>query len=217
MACSQCEGIEGQFNRAEADRSLRRLRRRGPDRTTRLLLDALRQACDETSARVAVLLDIGAGVGAIHHELLEAHVERAIHIDASSAHLAAAREETVRRGHAGRVEFLSGDFVSIADRVAPADLVTLDRVICCYHDMPRLVRPSAERARRLYGAVYPRGNRWMRTGIAVINVLQRLKGSDFRVFVHEPAAIDAVLHAAGLTRRSMRRTLAWEVVVYERR
>jgi len=57
----------------------------------------------------------------------------------------------------------------------------------------------------------------MRAGIAVINVLQRLKGSDFRVFVHEPAAIDAVLHAAGLTRRSMRRTLAWEVVVYERR
>jgi len=217
MACTQCDGIEQQFNPAAARRSLRRFRRRGPDGTTRLLIDALRTALDDTEARDALLLDIGAGVGAIHHELLDGRVTRAVHIDASSAHLAVAREETERRGHGARVEFVAGDFVAIAERVPVADVVTLDRVICCYHDMPHLVGLSARKAARLYGAVYPRAVGWMRLGIAAINLWQRVRRSAFRVFLHDPSAIDAVLRQAGLERTSIRKTPGWEVVVYARR
>jgi len=216
MTCSQCSGIEEQFNDAIARKSLKRFRRRGPDRTTRLLIEGLRLVLDRDRKPGTRLLDIGAGVGVIHHVLLTDSVERAVHIDASTAHLAAAREETERRGHNGLVEFMRGDFVDIADQVAPADVVTLDRVICCYHDMPRLVRLSAGHARRLYGAVYPRGTRLMRAGIFAINVLMRIKRSPFRTFQHNPVEIDAVLRAAGLQRRHVQRTLGWEIVVYER-
>jgi hypothetical protein len=83
--------------------------------------------------------------------------------------------------------------------------------------MTQLVQLSAKKATRLYGAVYPRGTVFMRIGISAINVWQRLKRSDFRVFLHDTAAIGAVLRDAGLVRRSMRRTLGWEIVVYERR
>ena len=217
MSCCQCEGIEELFDEASARKSLKRFRHRGPDRTTRLLLDGLRQVLNRDHAPHTTLLDVGAGIGVVHHELLPNDVERAVHVDASSAHLAAAREETERRGHLSLVEFLSGDFVAIADRVTPADVVTLDRVICCYNDMPRLVTLSAERAKRLYGAVYPRGTAVMRVGIAVINVIMRVKQSPFRSFLHDPTEIDTVLRATGLERRWMRRTLGWEVVVYERR
>jgi Methyltransferase domain len=216
MSCNQCDGIEAQFNEAEASKSLYRLRQSGPDHTTRLLLEALRRALDEVGAGGATLLDIGGGVGAIHHELLDAQIQQAVHVDVSSAYLAAARLETERRGHGARVEFLRADFVSVADTLAPVDVVTLDRVICCYPDMPRLVRLSAAKATRLYGAVYPRRTPFTRMGATAMNAWQRLKRSDFRVFLHQPSAIDAVLRTAGLVRRSMRRTLAWEVVVYER-
>ena len=214
MPCVQCVGIEQQFGDAAARKKLRQFRRRGPDKTTRLLIDALRSALDDGGA---VLLDVGAGIGAIHHELLDGRAVRAIHVDASQAHLAMAREETERRGHRDRVQFVHGDFVDIADEIPAADVVTLDRVICCYHDMERLVRRSAAKATRLYGAVYPRDLRWMRIGIATINLVQRIKRSPFRVFMHEPAAIDAVLRTAGLERTSTQRTLGWEVVVYRRR
>jgi hypothetical protein len=217
MSCAQCEGIETQFGRAAAARSLRRYRRRGPDKSTRLLVEALRLALDDADAKAATLIDVGAGVGAIHHELLDGRVVRAVHVDASSAHLAVAREETERRGHGGQVEFVSGNFVSVADEVAPADVVTLDRVICCYDDMPGLVSRSAGKAMRFYGAVYPRELTWMRIGIATINVVQRLKRSSFRVFLHRPSAVDAALRAAGLERLTLRRTFGWEVVVYARR
>lgn len=217
MTCSQCSGIEEQFNDAIARKSLKRFRRRGPDRTTRLLIEGLRLALDRDRKPGTGLLDIGAGVGAIHHVLLTDGVEHAVHVDASPAHLAAAREETERRGHSGLVEFMRGDFVDMADHVPPADVVTLDRVICCYHEMPRLVRLSAEHALRLYGAVYPRGTTLMRAGIFAINLLMRIKRSPFRTFQHDPVAIDAVLRTAGLQRRHIRRTFGWEIVVYERK
>ena len=216
MSCAQCAGIENQFDRAEARKKLRHFRRRGPDKTTRLLIEALRSALSASDAHDATLLDIGAGVGAIHHALLEDRVSRVVHVDASTAQLAAAKEETERRGHSARVEFVFGDFTALADTIPSADIVTLDRVICCFDDMHGLVRRSARKAGRLYGAVYPRQNGWMRIGIAGINLLQRVKRSTFRVFLHDPAAIDAELRAAGLERRSRRQTLGWEVVVYAR-
>ena len=216
MACSQCCGVEQQFNQTEAERALRRYRRRGPDRTTRILIDDLRAALGAASARDLVLLDVGAGIGAIHHELLDGSVSRAIHVDASSAHITAARAEAERRNHSARVDFLRANFVELADTVPTADLVTLDRVICCYDDMNGLVTSAASKATRIFGAVYPRQNTWMRVGITVINLIQRVRRSAFRVFLHDPSSIDRVLRDAGMRRSSVRRTLAWEVVVYAR-
>lgn len=216
MSCAQCEGIESQFDNGEARKKLRQLRRRGPDKTTRLLIEELRAALSASGVDGAALLDIGAGIGAIHHELLDGRVSRAVHVDASSAHMAAAKEETERRGHSSRVEFVFGDFVALADTIPSADIVTLDRVICCFDDMNGLVRRSARKAGRFYGAVYPRKNGWMRVGIAAVNLIQRLKRTTFRVFLHDPDAIDAELRDAGLERKSRRQTLGWEVVVYAR-
>ena len=216
MSCAQCEGIQHQFDDGEARKKLRHFRRRGPDKTTRLLIEELRATMTASDVDGALLLDIGAGVGAIHHELLDGRVSRAVHVDASTAQLAAAKEETERRGHGSRVEFVFGDFVALADSIPSADIVTLDRVICCFDDMHGLVQRSARKAGRFYGAVYPRKIGWMRIGIAGINLIQRVKRSTFRVFLHDPAAIDAELRAAGLERRSRRQTLGWEVVVYAR-
>jgi len=217
MSCAQCEGIEAEFDDAKVRKKLRRYRRRGPDRTTRLLIEGLRREMDGVGAPRATLLDIGAGLGAIHHALLDGPVSSAMHVDASSASLALAREETGIRGHATRVEFVQGDFTRIAEALGAADLVTLDRVICCYDDMDRLVALAASRARRVLGAVYPRAAWWMRLAFAAGNLLLRLRRSAFRIFVHDPRAIDAVLRAEGLERHSLRRTFGWEIVVYARR
>lgn len=214
MPCAQCIGIEEQFDAATARAQLRKFRRRGPDRTTRMLLDDLRAAM-RRDAPLATLLDIGAGVGAIHHTLLDQGVERAIHVDASTAYLSAARDEAERRGHGGRVEFHRGDFVELAPGVPVADVVTLDRVICCYPEMRELVTRAGERARVLFGAVFPRAGWWVRAGAAAINAYMRLRRSAYRTYLHPPTEIDATLRSVGLRRRSLRRTVAWEVVVYE--
>lgn len=213
MPCSQCQGIEAEFNRRLAERELRRFRRRGPTRQTRLLLADLEPAVTPDST----ILDIGGGVGAIHHEMLDAGAISAVHVDASSAYIAAAREEATRLHHLEGVEFVEGDFVELAPSIAPADIVTLDRVICCYPDMPALVGQAADKARVVLGAVYPPNAWWIRIAVRCINYFMRLRDSPFRVFAHPPEAIEAELKKHGLERATRQRTIAWEIATFRRR
>src|SRR5579871_3423008 len=152
MAHCQCEGIERCFGTERVARELANYRKRGAAKATRLLIEALQTEPLEG----LTLLDIGGGVGAIAHAVLPVGVSQALDVDASAAYIAAAREEAERRGLAERMRFAHGNFVDLAPTIPAADLVTLDRVICCFDDMPALVSLSAARAKRFYGLVFPR-------------------------------------------------------------
>lgn len=212
MSCSQCQGIQTLFGERVARHDLKRYRRKGPIRTTRILLDALVEAGVEG----ATLLDIGGGVGGVSNGLLRAGAERASVVDASPAYLKAAQAEAERQGHRDRITYRFGDFVALAPEIEPADVVTLDRVICCYDDMEALVSASAERAGRLYGVVYPRGTWWDRLGVSLVNLGCRVRRNPFRLFVHDPAAVEEIIRRSGLRRSFYRTTALWQVVVYSR-
>jgi methyltransferase family protein len=208
-----CQGVDEVFGEKTARHDLRRYRKRGPSRQTRVLLDAIRRAGVER----ATLLDIGGGIGAIQQELLAGGAASATAVEASPAYLRAARSEAERRGTAARISYRAGDFVAIAADVEPADVVTLDRVICCYPDMESLVSRSADRARRVYGLVYPQDAWWVRLGIRAGNVLLRLSRREFRAHAHRTAAVDSVARAHGLEPALRRRVgPIWQVALYTR-
>lgn len=210
--CSHCEDAGDLFNPRAARRDLRRYRRRGPSRTTQLLLDALlaQRGSDRS------LLDIGGGVGAISHELIEKGFSEAVQVDASAAYLAASEQESARLGHADRITYHYGDFVELAPTLAPADIVTLDRVVCCYPDMERLVAASTAKAQHQYGLVLPRERLVNRLGVAGANLWFRLRGSAFRSFVHSIDRVDAAIRQAGFRRTSAAQTVLWQVLTYAR-
>ena len=201
------------FSAKRAARDLKRYRRKGPDPTTKLLIEAVKQ----DSVQGMTLLDIGGGIGVIDHELLAAGAGSAVHVDASDAAVRAATDEAARRGTTGRLQCRRGDFVTVADGIAPADLVTLDRVICCYADMERLVASSAARARRMYGVVIPRERRLTRIMALGINLIFRMTRNPFRFHVHPMQAIDRAIQRAGLAPRVVKDTIIWRVAVYQRR
>ena len=212
MNCCQCQGIEELFSQQYVNKKLSHYRAKGPDKTTRLLTKGIR----EKDVDGLSLLDIGGGVGAIQHDLLEAGVQDVTSVDASSAYLAASREEAQRRGFADRVSYYHGNFVELAPDIQPADIVTLDRVICCYPDMEKLVSLSAQRARKFYGLVYPRDVWWVKIVLAIENFFFWLRRNPFRTFAHPTRLVEDLLGRNGLKRRSHRQTLVWQVVVYSR-
>lgn len=210
--CDQCAGGANVFEKKWADRKLKDYLKSGPDKTTRMLIDALKaEGVDGLS-----LLDIGGGIGAIPWELLKGGVSEVVSVDASPAYIAAAKEEAEREGVADRIAWKEGDFVALADEVPTVGVVTLDRVICCYPDMQALVSRSASKAAKLYGVVYPRDTWWFRLGRQVFNFVQRVRRDPFRMYAHRTAAVDAVVRASGLAPRYHRETLVWQVVVYAR-
>lgn len=212
MNCCQCQGIEELFSQQYVDKELSNYRSNGPDKTTLMLAEAIKAE----GVTGQTLLDIGGGVGAVQHELLRAGLDHAIGVEASTAYLKAAREEAGRHGYTDRVNYFHGNFVDLATDIQPADIVTLDRVICCYPDMEQLVSLSAARARRMYGVVYPRDTWWIKAGIAVQNLYFRLRRNPYRGFIHPTKAVETVLGSQGLQRKSYRRTLFWQVALYSR-
>ena len=118
-----CAAIEKKFDEAMARRELAKYLKNGPGPTTKLLRDGVMAA----GVTVETLLDVGTGIGALTFELLERGVRRAVGVDASGASVAAATAEAHRRKRADRAEWVHGDFVAVADQLAPADAVTLDR------------------------------------------------------------------------------------------
>jgi magnesium-protoporphyrin O-methyltransferase len=214
MPPSCCDAdYDAVFDARTAHRDLTAYRRSGPTGSTSRLIDAIKAA----GVDGATVLDIGGGVGVIGFELLAAGADRLTDVDAARAYVAVARHEARRLGLEERTTFHHGDFVALADEVEAADVVTLDRVICCYGDWAALVDRSVAHARRLYGLVYPNDRWWTRVAIWMGNLTFRFSRHSYRGYVHPERAIDARIRDAGFGRRLHHRGWLWQTVLYERR
>lgn len=212
MGCSQCVGIESHFDQKVALRDLENYRNNKLDETTPVLIDALKAE----NISEMTLLDIGGGVGAIQHELLKAGVSSCINAEASQAYIKAAKEEAERQGHADRIQHLHGDFVNLSPDIPPCDIVTLDRTICCYHDVRQLVEKSSALARSFYGVVYPLDNWRTRISGVFENLTYWLHKSPFRFFMHPTKVVEQIVYSKGFQRRFYRVVGNWQVVVYSK-
>lgn len=205
-----CERV---FDQKKADRKLRDFRRKGAPWATRELIDELASGLDLDGVTV---LDVGAGVGAVHIELLARGAASAVDVDGSGAYVVVAREEAERRGLTGRVRHVVGDLTLVAPTLEPSDLVALDRVVCCYGDVAALLDAATTLARRRLGLVYPRDRWWIRAGAAIGNVLMFRRSSGYRMQVHRAAGIAALLDAAGFAPATSRDGRLWRVETWKR-
>jgi magnesium-protoporphyrin O-methyltransferase len=212
-SCCPCFGnaAEGQFTATIAGRDLRRYRRKGPGTTTRLLRDGI-----AASGAHALLLDIGSGIGSLAFELLDRGVARAIVVDASSSYLAAAREEAQRRGRSDAVEFIHGDFLRVGPDLPIANVVTLDRVVCCYPHVEALLQEALRHSRDRFGFSYPRDVWHVRAALAIENGMRRVRRNPFRSFVHSATVMEDIVTRAGFALLSRRESRVWSSDVYVR-
>jgi magnesium-protoporphyrin O-methyltransferase len=213
MDCCHRAVTAKQFDTTIARQDLRRFKRRGPEASTRHLL---RGVLERSLPPEASLLDIGGGIGVIHHILLDRGFARAVHVDASDAYLSVAADEARRLGHADRVQFRLAEFPVEAASVPAADVVTLDRVVCCDPDYVRMLSAAASRARRVLAFSYPRPWVLTRLIVSAANGWRRLIGRAFRAYVHPPHLMKAVLENAGMRQAWTGGSWVWAVEVYER-
>jgi magnesium-protoporphyrin O-methyltransferase len=162
------------------------------------------------------ILEIGGGVGALQLDLIRAGAAHAVNVEISPAYEEPARDLAVEAGAADRVDRRIGDFATTSETIAAADAVVLHRVVCCYPNLAALLRPAATHANRWLVLTFPAGRWWIRLGVGTVNAGQRLFGSKFRFFFHEPAAILGIARAAGLEPVLVRRGLFWETLALER-
>ena len=213
MGCCQCQGIENMFDKKAAKRELKRYLKKGPSKTTNMLLNAIHKK----GVKGLDFLDIGGGIGAIQYDLIKAGALNGTSIEASSAYIDVVKEEALQNdGLVKGVNFMHGDFTSVASDVDSADIVTLDKVICCYDDMVELVGLSSKLARKIYAVIYPRDVWWTKLFLPMMNFYPRIKSSSFRAFIHPTKKVEEIIFGNELKRNYYATTLFWQVAIFTR-
>ena len=213
MSCCCPHAVSaGRFFSRFARRYRRRFEKKGFEPCQRQLLAGLEQA----GFQGAQILEIGSGVGHLHQTLLERGAASAVGVELAPKMIEEARQWAEKRGLGERVTYREGDFMLLAEELPVADVTVLDKVVCCYPDAEGLVKTSLAKTRSVYALTIPRQRFFVMAAVAMVAFVLRRLGSDFRPYVHEPAAIDGWIRQAGFVSVSRDRTVIWESWVYRK-
>ncbi len=164
----------------------------------------------------ADVLEIGGGIGALQLELLERGAARTTNAELSPAYEGEAVALLKERSLTQRVDRRIVDIVNEPDAVPSADVVLLHRVVCCYPDSERLLGTAARKTRRLLAFSFPPDLAVARAAIVLLNLWPRLRGCDFRSYVHSERQMLAAVEQNGFRIVSRERSGLWRIALLER-
>jgi len=200
------------FSERGARAQARSYRRSGLDAGSRRIVALLK----ERGVDGLTLLEVGGGIGAIQIELLKAGLARAVSVELTPTYEKSAAELLREAGFEDRVERRVMDFVNAGADIGAADIVVMNRVICCYPDLPRLAGAAADHARGLLVMTFPKERWWTRVMVWMANAGMSLTRREFRLFLHPIAEILATGEKHGLRLSVDHPGLFWEIAAMER-
>src|SRR2546430_650921 len=177
---------------------------------------ALRPSGSRRLSPGRTLLEVGGGIGAIQIELLRAGITRAVNIELTPTYEDAAQGLLREAGLEDRVERRVMDFADASSEVEAADIVIMNRVICCYPDMPKLAGAAAGHTREVLVVSFPKERWWTRALISVGDLALSVAPQQFQIFLHPPDKILATSDRHGLKTVSTQTSFFWEVASLRR-
>ena len=209
--CCDPRGCDGFFTQRMAHRAAKRYREHGLDKTARRLIAFLeREGIEE-----ATVLEIGGGVGEVQIELLSWALP-ARSTSSSRLRTRTRRRSSPRSGSRGSANRRIHDIAADPGGIASADVVVLNRVVCCYPDYERLLGAAADHAKRLLVFSYPPRNAISRLSDRSTEPRFKLRGKEFRAFVHPPSAMFGVLEERGLRLAYAHQPVVWQIAGFAR-
>jgi hypothetical protein len=205
--CCSPKGYRWIFSERRAAAEAKRYRRSGLDSTSRRIVEFLKKEGVEGRS----VLEVGGGIGATQIELLKAGAARAVGVELTPTYEREAAGLLRDAGLEDRVERRIMDFAETASLVAAADIVIMNRVVCCYPDMPKLVGAAADHAQETLVLSFPRRTWWTRIGLRMGNLGLRVSRREFQVFLHAPASIIKTSERNGLRSVLDERGMFWTV------
>lgn len=212
-SCCRAGPVEQMFRPETARQNLESYRRKGLGALSRRMVEAA-AAGRLDGARV---LDIGGGIGAVQAELLERGAATGEVVELVSAYEKPALELARAKGLEARVSYRVADILGDPAAVEPADVVIMNRVVCCSPDGIELTAAAARLARRTLVFSFPRDVVWSRAGVRLLNAGLWVMRRSFRVFVHPTETLLAAAEAEGLHVVERGGDRFWELAALRRR
>lgn len=214
-SCCRAEPCEEMFgSESTAREDMEEYLRKGLGALESDMVDALPRTFLANGSRV---LEIGGGVGAIQAELLRrgASTGEVIELVGSYAPFAARLAEQLRL--TGRTSFRVHDVLANPSAVEPADVVVMNRVVCCSADGLSLASYAASLTRGALLMSFPRSNLVTRTFAVTQRFVYRLLGRKYRAFVWPEDELVAAGERQGLAPVATGGGWLWRYVVMAQR
>lgn len=211
MSCCSTDGANKFFSR-NANKYAKQFRKKGLDKASSLIVSSL----ERLGLSGKSVLDVGCGVGGVHLTLLKSGASSAFGVDVAGGMLSKASEIAKELGFAEKVRYHQGDFVQTNGEIADADIVVLDKVLCCHTDAGTLIAMSTGRCREVYAVSYPRDSFLARLTFKTSAYVGRVLKWSFHPVYHEPAMLDATIVSAGFKETSSANTIIWQIKVFRR-
>ena len=209
----QTKGIAETFDDLAHDRCCK-YKSKGLTASSQVLLDFI----SNKGLVGKTVLEIGCGTGFFALETLRHGASSCLGVDLSSAAIHEANKFAKESGLQDRVRFDVAD--AATTRQPASDVVVMDKVLCCYPDADALLKTASDSSKELLGFVVPRDEGLMkpamRIGTALINLVEKLRKTGFRLYLHPLRSIDQLLSERGFQQASKAKSRFWLVFLYKK-
>lgn len=213
MTGTHCCDANKFFDIKNAQKELKKYNKKGTSGTTKRLIKALK----EVSKKDKTLLDIGGGVGMLQWHFLKNGAKSTTDVDASSGYLEAAQQYAAENNWEDKTTFIEGDFNDYNSELEHYDVVTLDKVVCCYPDFYTILKNATEKCDDYLALSYPISN-WISY---VVNKVGRIyflfKKSAFRSYIHSSKQIRQLIIDQGFEPVHASIKFPWHIQVYKKK
>jgi SAM-dependent methyltransferase len=209
----QTKGIAETFDDLAHDRCCK-YKSKGLTASSQVLLEFL----SKNGLARKTVLDIGCGTGFFALETLRHGASFCMGVDLSSAAIQEANEFAKESGFQDRARFEVANGASTPP--FPSDIVVMDKVVCCYPDANALLKTASESSKEFLGFVVPRYEGLMKPvmkcGAGLMNLVDRLRKSGFRFYLHSLSSIDELLVGSGFQQEDKAKSRFWLIFLYKR-
>jgi Methyltransferase domain len=138
--------------------------------------------------------------------------------DLSSEAIQEANGYAKESGFGDRARFEVGD--GAAAQLPPSDIVVMDKVLCCYPDYDALLKNASDASKQMLGFIVPRDEGWMkpfmRCGAVAINLVERLRKTGFKFYLHPLSSIHKQLVEKGFQQAEKTKSRVWLIFLYKK-
>ena len=202
----------GEFFDKESKKFAKKYRKKGLEKITKSLVDGI----DELGINGMTVLDVGAGIGGAHRELLRRGASKVFATELSEEMINRASSFTDSEGFKDKIEYHLGDIVEMNGEIPEVDITMHDKVICCYENVDALIDKTISKTRSIYAFVMPRDRFLSEFGLNFLILISKLLRWDFRPFIHPLQPILDKLQKAGYELKSEALTIVWHARVFQK-
>ncbi|MFI5252087.1 MAG: class I SAM-dependent methyltransferase [Bacteroidota bacterium] len=191
---------------------MKRFRIKGLSKEQRLLLEGI----EISSVIEKSILEIGCGVGGFHHTLIKHGASSAFGVDISDGMINAAKQLSKELGIEGKSQYLVGDYLVLEPGIPPADILVMDKVVCCYENLNPLIEKSIKKTKNIYALSFPRPAWYINMIFSGIKLIAKALRGEFYPYIHDWTKMVADIKRHGFIERYKSSTFIWSVIVFQR-